>query len=56
VLQDVLSIMKERGFLHISIIDQDSGPSGVLNVQDAFRSFGGGVPPMLLARADEVIE
>ena len=27
VLQDVLSIMKERGFVHIPIIDQDSGPS-----------------------------
>jgi CBS domain-containing protein len=27
VLQDVLSIMKERGFVQIPIIDQDSGPS-----------------------------
>jgi hypothetical protein len=26
VLQHVLSIMKERGFVHISIIDQDFGP------------------------------
>jgi len=25
VLQDVLSIMKERGFVHIPIIYQDSG-------------------------------
>jgi CBS domain-containing protein len=32
VLQDVLSIMKERGFVHIPIIDQDSRPAGVLNV------------------------
>jgi hypothetical protein len=28
----ILSMMKERGFVHIPIIDQDSGPSGVLDV------------------------
>jgi CBS domain-containing protein len=39
VLQDVLSIMKERGFVHIPIIDQDSGPSGVLDVQDALQAL-----------------
>jgi CBS domain-containing protein len=37
VLQDVLSIMKERGLVHIPIIDQDSRPSGVLNVRDALQ-------------------
>jgi predicted transcriptional regulator len=37
VLEDVLSIMKERGFVHIPIIDQHSRPSGVLNVRDALQ-------------------
>ena len=37
VLQDVLSIMKERGFVHIPIVDQDSRPAGVLNVRDALQ-------------------
>jgi CBS domain-containing protein len=41
VLQDVLSIMKERGFVHIPIVDQDSRPSGVLNVRDALRALLG---------------
>ena len=35
----ILSIMKERGFVHIPIIDQDSGPSGVLDVQDALEAL-----------------
>jgi CBS domain-containing protein len=39
VLQDVLSIMKERGYVRIPIIDQDSGPSGVLDVQDALQAL-----------------
>ena len=37
LLQDVLSIMKERGFVHIPIVDQESRPSGVLNVRDALQ-------------------
>src|SRR5260221_10747452 len=41
VLQDVLSIMKERGFVHIPIVDQDSRPSGVLMPEMLFRSFWG---------------
>jgi CBS domain-containing protein len=43
VLQDVLSIMKERGMVHIPIIDQDSRPSGVLNVRDALQVLLGEV-------------
>jgi len=43
VLQDVLSIMKERGFVHIPIVDQDSRPSGVLNVRDALQVLLGEV-------------
>jgi CBS domain-containing protein len=43
VLQDVLSIMKERGFVHIPIVDQDSRPSGVLNARDALQVLLGEV-------------
>jgi CBS domain-containing protein len=43
VLQDVLSIMKERGLVHIPIIDQDSRPAGVLNVRDALQVLLGDV-------------
>ena len=43
VLKDVLSIMKERGFVHIPIVDQDSRPSGVLNARDALQVLLGEV-------------
>jgi len=36
-VQDVLSTMHERGFVHIPIIDKESRPSGVLNVRDALQ-------------------
>lgn len=39
LLQDVWSIMKRRGFLHIPIIDQDSRPLGVLNARDALQAL-----------------
>src|SRR2546427_12281761 len=34
VLQDVLSIMKERGFVHIPIIDQDKHELSVRHTED----------------------
>ena len=37
VLQDVLSIMKERGFVHVPIINQESKPVGVINARDALQ-------------------
>lgn len=43
VLEDILSIMKERGFVHVPIIDQDSRPCGVLNVRDALQVLLGEV-------------
>jgi CBS domain-containing protein len=36
-LHDVLSIMKERAFVHVPIVDQESRPSGVLNARDALQ-------------------
>lgn len=42
-LHDVLSKMKEHGFVHIPIVDQDSKPSGVLNVRDALQVLLGEV-------------
>ena len=44
-LQDVLSIMKERGFVHIPIVDQDFRPVGVVNARDALQ--------VLLVEADD---
>ena len=38
-LQDVLSIMKERGVVHIPIVDQDSRPVGVVNARDALQAL-----------------
>jgi CBS domain-containing protein len=43
MLQDVWLIMKERGFLHIPIVDQDSRPCGVLNARDALQALLGEV-------------
>ena len=39
LLQDVWSIMKRHGFLHIPVIDRDSRPLGVLNARDAFQAL-----------------
>lgn len=38
-LHDVLSIMKERGFVHIPIVEQDSKPVGVVNARDALQAL-----------------
>jgi CBS domain-containing protein len=38
-LHDVLGVMKERGFVHIPVIDQDSRPSGVVNARDALQAL-----------------
>ena len=38
-LHDALSIMKERGFVHIPIIDQESKAVGVLNARDALQAL-----------------
>ena len=38
-LHDTLSIMKERGFVHIPIIDQGSKAVGVLNARDALQAL-----------------
>jgi CBS domain-containing protein len=37
-MHDVLSKMKERGFVHVPIVDQESKPIGVINARDASRS------------------
>ena len=39
LLHDVLAIMKERGFVHIPIVDQHSRPSGVVNARDALQAL-----------------
>jgi CBS domain-containing protein len=42
-LHDVLSTMKERGLVHIPIVDQDSKPTGVINARDALQVLLGDV-------------
>ena len=39
LLHDVLTTMKERGFVHIPIVDQQSRPSGVVNARDALQAL-----------------
>jgi CBS domain-containing protein len=36
-LHDVLTMMKDRGFVHIPIVDDGSRPLGVVNVRDALQ-------------------
>jgi CBS domain-containing protein len=38
-LQDVLSLMKDRGLVHVPVIDDRSGASGVLDARDALRAL-----------------
>ena len=42
-LHDVLSKMKERGFVHVPIVDQRSKPLGVINARDALQVLLGDV-------------
>jgi len=42
-LHDVLSKMKERGFVHVPIVDQESKPIGVINARDALQVLLGDV-------------
>ena len=42
-LHDVLSKMKERGFVHIPIVDQNPRPAGVINARDALQVLLGEV-------------
>ena len=42
-LHGVLSQMKERGFVHVPIIHQDSKPAGVINARDALQVLLGEV-------------
>lgn len=43
LLYEVWSSMKERGFVHIPIIDQHFRPSGVVNARDALQALLGEV-------------
>ena len=42
-LHDVLSKMKERGLVHVPIVDQQSKPVGVINARDALQVLLGDV-------------
>jgi CBS domain-containing protein len=42
-LHDVLLKMKERGFVHVPIVNQDSKPIGVINTRDALQVLLGDV-------------
>ena len=42
-LRDVLSLMKQRGFVHIPIVEQGFKPSGVVNARDALQALLGEV-------------
>jgi CBS domain-containing protein len=43
LLHEVLSSMKERGFVHIPVVDQQFRPSGVVNARDALQALLGEV-------------
>ena len=38
-LNDVLALMKKKGFVHIPIIDTNSRPCGVVNARDALQAL-----------------
>lgn len=38
-MEDVLSVMKERGLVHIPIIDDNSRSSGVIDARNAIRAL-----------------
>ena len=38
-LPDVLSVMQNRGFVHVPIVDENCKPSGVVNARDALRAL-----------------
>ena len=42
-LEDIWSIMKDRGLLHIPVLDQDSKPLGVIYIRDALLALLGEV-------------
>lgn len=42
-LHDVLSKMKERGFVHVPIVDQEKKPVGVIDARDALQVILGDV-------------
>jgi CBS domain-containing protein len=42
-LHDVLSKMRERGLVHIPIVDQNCKPAGVINARDALQVLLGEV-------------
>jgi len=39
LLHDVLATMKERGFVHIPIVDEQARPCGVVNARDALQAL-----------------
>jgi CBS domain-containing protein len=38
-LHDILALMKEKGFVHIPIVDEHSHPCGVVNARDALQAL-----------------
>lgn len=38
-LATVLTMMQERGFVHVPVLDEDSRPVGVINARDALREL-----------------
>jgi CBS domain-containing protein len=55
LLHDVWLIMKERGFVHIPVIDQDFRPAGVVNARDALQALLGEVEDEELLLRDYVM-
>lgn len=43
LLQEVLSNMRKKGFVHVPVVDQDFRPSGVINARDALQALLGEV-------------
>lgn len=38
-LPDVLSMMEERGFVHVPVVDENAKPLGVVYARDALRAL-----------------
>ena len=55
LLRDVWSLMKQRGFRHIPVIDAESRPVGVINARDALQALLGEVEDEEVLLRDYVI-
>jgi CBS domain-containing protein len=54
-LEDVLGVMKERGLVHVPVIDAQSRPVGVMEARDALRALIGDASHEILLLRDYIM-